>query len=89
MINPAHHDSLTQDGEDFIYRDGRWINKLGYLVATNAAHRLTLKFFERNGRPPSSPTTVRRPRRSTKAELAKAKVLRAAISKALAATSSR
>ena len=89
MMNPAHHDSLSQDGDDYIYKDGTWVNKLGYLVATNVAQRLTLRFFEQHGRPPSSPKSVRRLRRSTKAELARAKVLRAAISKALASRSSR
>jgi len=89
MHQSVQLDQLTEGGVSYIYQeDGTWITATGYCVSTTQAHTLTMKFYQRHGRPPATPkaeTAAPRKRPTTKAAKAKAAALRAAIAKAQAA----
>jgi hypothetical protein len=89
MMPNAQPDQLSDSGEDYIYRDGIWTTKAGYCVNTADAHKLTLKFYARHGRPPFTPKPVPKVRVTAKAARAKTAAVRAAVAKALAAKSGK
>lgn len=48
-------DQLTVDSKDYIYRDGNWTTPSGYCVSTAYGQQLTMTFYERFGRAPTTP----------------------------------
>ncbi len=89
MMDNTQQDQLTDGDEDYVYRDGNWTTKAGYCVNTARAHVLTLKFYARHGRAPTTPKPTPTPRTTAKAAKAKTAAVRAAVAKALAAKSGK
>jgi hypothetical protein len=59
-------DRFSFDGRDYIFRDRHWTSPTGYRVSTSDGQRLTVAFYERNGRLPGvtpMPPAIRAPRR--------------------------
>ncbi len=90
-------DEMLDGGETFFYRSGNWTNKTGMCVSTSRGAALTQEFCQRYGRSPTEPEVVApkrapakprrvaaKPKPPTKAERDKAKVVKAAIAKAVA-----
>lgn len=79
-MDQAQIDALTDGGQDYIYREGQWTTTAGYCVSTTHSHALTMKFYERHGRSPSSAPRVT-PAENAKAARVKTARLRAAVAK--------
>ena len=80
LVDP---DELTDDGLHYMYRDGSWTTPTGYRVSTAHNQSLTMKFYERNGRPPTQPLLATA-KSVTKAGTARTAALRAAVERARA-----
>ncbi|MEM1029665.1 MAG: hypothetical protein AAGN82_04905 [Myxococcota bacterium] len=79
-------DVLVENSQRFLYRGGHWTTEHGMRVSHAESQRMTMRFYELNGRSPRlEPVPVKRTvaARKTKSD-AKAQALRAAIAKATA-----
>ena len=78
-------DELVDEGERYAYQDGVWTNEAGMRVSLVRSQRMTMRFYQLNGRAPRvEPKVAPPPRPNSKAAKAKVAALRAAIAKAQA-----
>ncbi|MEZ4446850.1 MAG: hypothetical protein R3B72_47665 [Polyangiaceae bacterium] len=81
-------DQLQEGDEAFYYRNGNWTHRSGMCVSATQSQRLTMLFYEQNGRAPKREPDPPKPLRGGR-EDAKAQAIRAALAKALAKKSSQ
>jgi hypothetical protein len=80
-MNEFTPDQLVVDNERYQYRNGTWTNERGMMVSLSQSQRMTLEFYQLNGRAPRKEQKRRR-RRATAKSSAKAVAVRAAIARA-------
>ena len=78
-------DEFTEGDQQYYYRDGRWSDEVGMCVSITRSQKMTMKFFEKNGRMPAVQPKPKARRANSRAAKAKADALRKAIDKASAA----